>query len=144
MEKQDLKNLKKRYLIWLYKTNKEELDKVERKFTQLEIDRFILKELKKENKGGKISQFIDELEMYIQNKEKDGRALKYLPACPAGRPAGQAGENKDLKPQYRFLDAKLRTVERAIIKELGKKAMEEIKLLYEMEMIERILKSTEH
>lgn len=137
MDKQDLKDLKKRYLIWLYKTNKEELDKIERKFTQLEMDRFILKELKKENKGGKISQFIDELEMYIQNKEKDGVALKYLPVR-------QAGENKELKPQCRFLDAKLKAVERAIIKELGKKAMEEIKLLYEMEMIERILKSTEH
>lgn len=121
--------MKKRYLIWLYKTTKEVLDKIERKFTQLEIDNFILKELKKENKGGKIKEFIDELEFYIQNKEKDGLSLKY--------------ENKELKPQHQFLEAKLKAIEKAIIKELGKKTLKEIKVLYEIEMIERILKSTE-
>lgn len=130
MEKRDLKNLKKRYLIWLYKINKEEFDKIERKFTQLEIDNFILKELKKEDKAGKLKEFIEGLEAYIQEKEKDGLGLKY--------------ENKELKPQYQFLEGKLKAIEKAIIKELGKKALEEIKVLYEIEMIERILKSTEH
>lgn len=130
MEKQDLKTLKKRYLIWIYKINKEELDKIERKFTQLEIDNFILKELKRENKGGKLKQFIEELEAYIQNKEKEGFELKY--------------ENKELRPRCQFLEAKLKAIEKAITKELGKKALEEIKVLYEIEMIERILKSTEH
>lgn len=138
MDKQGLKNLKKRYLIWLYKTAKEALDKIERKFTQLEIDNFILGELKDKNKDSKIKGFIEELEVYIRNKEKEGLALKYL---QDGK--GQVG-NKELKPQYRFLEAKLKAVEKAIIKELGKKALEEIKVLYEIEMIERILKSREH
>ena len=46
MDAKEIKNLKKRYLIWFYKTAKEALDKIERKFTQTEIDKFILKELK--------------------------------------------------------------------------------------------------
>lgn len=129
MDKQDLKNLKKRYLIWLYKITKEALDKIERKFTQLEIDNFILKELKKEGKANNIKKFIDELEVYIQNKEKDGLDLKF--------------ENKGLNPDCCFLELKLKAIEKAIIKELGRKVLQEIKLLYEMEMIERILKSTE-
>ncbi|MCX5706101.1 MAG: hypothetical protein NTW13_00240 [Candidatus Omnitrophica bacterium] len=39
---------------------------------------------------------------------------------------------------------KLQAIEKAIIKELGKKALDEIKLLYEIEMTERILRSPEH
>ncbi len=130
MAKQDLKNLKKRYLIWLYTTTKEALDKIERKFTQLEIDKFILKELNKLDKSCKARQFIADFAAYIQNKEKEGLSLKY--------------ENKELRPDYYFLILKLKAVEKAIIKEAGKKFLEEIKLLYEMEMMERILKSTEH
>lgn len=130
MDKQELKNLKKRYLVWFYKTSKEALDKIERKFTQLEIDNFILKELKKENHGRRIDKFIEEFKEYIRNKESDGLGLKY--------------EGKEFKPEYLFLLKKLKAVEKAIIKELGKKALAQIRLLYEMEMTERILKSTEH
>lgn len=129
MDKQDLKNLKKRYLIWLYKITKEALDKIERKFTQLEIDNFILKELRKEDGSGKLKKFIDDLEAYIKDKEKDGQSLKY--------------ENKEVKPDCDFLELKVKAIEKAIIKELGKEALQEVKLLYEIEMIERILKSTE-
>ncbi|MDD5595146.1 MAG: hypothetical protein PHY94_02755 [Candidatus Omnitrophica bacterium] len=130
MDKQELKNLKKRYLVWFYKTSKEALDKIERKFTQLEIDNFILKELKKENHGRRIDKFIEEFKEYIRNKESDSLGLKY--------------EGKEFKPEYLFLLKKLKAVEKAIIKELGKKALAQIRLLYEMEMTERILKSTEH
>lgn len=42
------KKLKTRYLVWLYKTTKERLDRIDRKFTQLEVDRFILRELEKD------------------------------------------------------------------------------------------------
>jgi len=130
MDKPDLKNLKKRYLIWFYKTTKEALDKIERKFTQVDVDRFILKELKKKGKNKTIESFIAQFEEYIQKKEQDGLALKF--------------ENKKLKPHYLFLVLKLEAIERSILKELGKKALEEIKLLYEAEMIERILRSAEH
>lgn len=129
MDKQDTLNLKKRYLIWLYKTTKEALDKIERKFTQLEIDRFILKELNKhDNKD--ITKFIEEFKNYIQNKESDGLSLKY--------------EGDKLKPEYQFLVLKLKAVEKSISNALGKSALKEIKSLYEKEMTERILKSTEH
>lgn len=130
MDKQDLKNLKKRYLIWLYKTTKEALDKTERKFTQLEIDKFMLKELNRLDKSGKARQFIADFSVYIQNKEKDGLSLKY--------------DGKELKPEYYFLVLKLKAIEKAITKEFDKSTLKEIKSLYEKEMTERILKSTEH
>jgi len=127
MNKQEKRNLKKRYLIWLYKTTKEALDRIERKFTQLEIDRFILKELKKSDKEKRLTKFIQEWQNYIQNKEKEGLNLKY--------------EYSKLKPDYYFLFLKLKAIEKAIIKELGIKAKKEIKSLYEKEMMERILKA---
>ncbi|MFA5357079.1 MAG: hypothetical protein WC301_06770 [Candidatus Omnitrophota bacterium] len=130
MNKKDIRNLKKRYLVWCYKTTKDALDKIERKFTQSAIDRFILKELKKDQKVKGIGRFISNFEAYIDNKEKDGFKLKF--------------EGRKLKPDYLFWALKLEAVEKAIIKELGKAGLDEIKSLYEEEMTERILKSTEH
>ena len=101
MDKQGTKNLKKRYLLWLYKTNKEALDKIERKFTQLEIDNFILKELKKEDKHKRLNPFIDDFQSYLKKKQEDGLSLKY--------------EHKELKPEYLFLAAKLKAIEKAIV-----------------------------
>jgi len=69
-------------------------------------------------------------EDYIQKKEQEGLNLKF--------------ENKKPKPDYLFLVLKLQAIEKAIARELGKPALKEIKLLYEMEMTERILRSTEH
>jgi len=131
MDKQDIRNLKKRYLIWLYKTTKESLDNIERKFTQLEIDAFILKELKKSDKDQKVSKPIEEFETYIQDKAKEGLQLKYE-------------NDKDLKPDYLFLVLKLKAIEKAIVAGFGKKFLQEVKALYEIEMTERILGSTEH
>lgn len=129
MDKRDIKNLKKRYLIWFYKATKEALDKIERKFTQLDIDRLILKELKARDREKRAEKLIAEFQAYILSKEMDGIGLKY--------------EGRQLKPEYYFLGLKLRAIEKAIVKELGKKALEEIKALYEKEMTERILKSRE-
>lgn len=129
MNKIDIKNLKKRYLIWLYKTTKESLDKIERKFTQASIDKFLLKELKRQDKQKRLDKFIDEFSLYLENKEKEGIGLKF--------------EGKTLKPQYTFLVFKLKAIEKAIVKEFGKAGLKEIKSLYEKEMIERILKSFE-
>ncbi|MFY9402593.1 MAG: hypothetical protein WAQ07_04195 [Candidatus Omnitrophota bacterium] len=130
MNKEDIKNLKKRYLIWFYKTLKEEVDKIERKFTQVEIDRVILKELKSMQGAKELSSFIKEFERYVAKKEALGAGLKF--------------KDKKIRPSYAFLIAKLRAVERASIKELGVKGLKEIKLLYEKEMAQRILRSTEH
>lgn len=125
MDKKDKKDLKKRYLLWLYKTTKESLDRIERKFTQLEIDRFILKELRKLDRDKKARRFIEEFSKYIQDKEKEAINLKY--------------ENKDLQPDYRFLASKLKAVEKAIVKELGKGELEKIKDSYTQEMLRRII-----
>ena len=130
MDRKDTKNLKRRYLIWFYKSVKEEMDRVERKFTQVEVDSVIIKELKRIDKAGQAGIFIKQFEEYVVKKKKDGLDLKF--------------EKSNLKPDYVFIAAKLRAVEKAIIKELGKKGLREIKLLYEKEMIERILRSTEH
>ena len=124
MEKQDLKNLKKRYLIWFYKTTKDALDKIERKFTQLEIDESILETLRKEDRANKVKSFIDEFEEYIKKKRQDGLRLKY--------------EGKELKTDYLFLALRLKAIEKTIVKELGRAVLKEIKDSYEQEMIKRI------
>lgn len=121
----DKKNLKKRYLIWLYKTTKEALDRIERKFTQLEIDRFILKELKESASDKELQKLTRDFEAYIENKEKEGLILEH--------------EGKGLKPEYKFLVLKLRAVEKAITGKLGKAALNKIKGAYTQEMIRRIL-----
>lgn len=129
MDTQDRESLKKRYLIWLYNTTKGALDKIERKFTQIEIDRLILKDLEKQDKDNKIRKFIDESRRYIQNKERDGLSLKY--------------ENKELKPGYLFLALKLKAIEKATVRSFGKAALKEIKDAYEKEMQKRIQEARE-
>ena len=130
MDKIDIKNLKRRYLVWLYKTTRESLEKIERKFTQLDIDMILLEELRTRDKNLKVREFIDKFEQYVHNKEKEGISLKF--------------ENKGLKPDYHFLSIKLEAIEEIITIELGKKSLAHIKLLYEKEMTQRILKSTDH
>jgi hypothetical protein len=137
MNKQDVRNLKKRYCIWLYKTAKETFDKFERKFTQVDIDQDILIEMEKELLGSylphekdALQKYINDFQRYIENKEK---------ACSELRDQG-----KKINPEFIFSEIKLDAVEKVIIKELGKRGLEEIKDLYEEEMIGRILKNTEH
>ena len=130
MDNKDRKNLKLRYLTWLYKTTKEELDRIERKFTQLEVDNFILKQLNKLDKEKRAGQFIGEFETYISNKEKEGFELKY--------------EDGLIKPGVLFLELKLKAVEIAIERQFDKKTLSRIKARYEKEMTERILRSPEH
>lgn len=137
MNNQDAKSLKKRYLLWLYKTTKEAFDKYERKFTQLDIDKDILFEIEKELLGAylphekkDLEKFVNNLRDYIANKEKACLELKY--------------QGKKTNPEFIFLDAKLEATEKIIAKELGRKALEQIKALYEKEMAERILRAAEH
>jgi len=136
MTNQDIKNLKKRYFIWLYKTAKETFDRYERKFTQVDIDKNILIEMEKELLGSylpheknAIQRHIDDFQKYIENKEK---------ACSELR-----DQHKKINPDFIFSEIKLDAVEKIIGKELGRKGLEEIKSLYEKEMTQRILKSTE-
>ncbi len=137
MNKQDVKNLKKRYFIWLYKTTKEAFDKYERKFTQVDIDNDILVAMEKELLGSylphekdALQKYINDFQRYIEDKEK---------ACAELRDQG-----KKKNPEFLFLDIKLNAIEKIIAQELGRRGLEKIKALYELEMAERILRSTEH
>ena len=129
MPMNDDRNLNKRYLIWLYKETKEALDRVDRKFTQLGIDKFIREELRKEEI--KALTFFEDFNTYVNNKEKDCETLK-------------SREGKYLNPEHQFLSLKLQAIEKAIVKELSANDLKEIKNLYHQEMVERILRSTEH
>lgn len=137
MNKQDVKNLRKRYLIWLYKSTKEAFDKFERKFTQIDIDKDLLLEMENELMGAflphektALEKFVNEYRDYIAAKEKACLELKY--------------QGKKTNPEFIFLDMKLNAIEKLIAQELGRRGLEKIKLLYEREMTQRILRSTEH
>ena len=128
MKKNDILNLKKRYLIWLYKETKEALDRVDRKFTQIDIDKFILEELQKDTFADK--KFLDEFIIYVNNKEQDCQKIK-------------SGDTY-LNSEHQFFSLKLHAIEKSILNELGAEGLEEIKNLYHQEMVDRILRSTEH
>ena len=127
-------NLKKRYLIWLYKTIKEPLDRIDRKFTQLDIDKKIFKSLKVIKIKDKTTwqKLLDEFKDYIQKKERDGLSLKHIDS--SGK----------LNVDYLFLKNKLRIVEQLIYQMFGKKELQRIRFLYEQEMTRRILEEREH
>jgi len=133
MKKHDIKNLKFRYLLWLYKTTKEEFDRIERKFTQVDTDKKIMRDmaenfnsrdLKKKKEARKLLQDFKE---YVNKKEKDGRELKF--------------DGRKLKPEYYYLSLKLESIEKAVVEELGRRRLREIKTLYEQEMMRRIIEA---
>ena len=132
MDKQDEKNLKIRYLVWLYKTVKEAFDRYERKFTQLDIDEALLKEMERQLKGSYLPQekkqlekFVNNFRNYIAGKEKACLKLKY--------------KGKRIDSEFLFLDVKLNAIEKIIQEEFDKEALEEIKESYQQEMLRRIL-----
>ncbi len=137
MDSNDIKNLEKRYYIWLYKTTKEAFDKYERKFTQLDIDKSILNRMEKELKGTflphekkALETDINKFKLYIEEKEKACLKLKY--------------KGKKINPEFLFLDVKLEAIEKNIVEEFGSKTLEEIKSLYEKEMVGRIVRATDN
>lgn len=128
MNKIDKKNIQKRYLIWFYKVTKEAVDKIERKFTQLEVDRIVAKGMKQalsKNKKPAIKKRLEDFDRYMDKKLKAGNELT---SCD----------------EYDFTLAKLQAIEKAIVKMFSKAELNRIKSLYEQEMTERILKSTGH
>jgi len=136
MKRRDIKNLKFRYLVWLYKTTKEEFDRIERKFTQVDIDKKIMRyigehfnsrNLKRKNEARKLLKGFKE---YINKKEKDGRELKF--------------DGQKLRPEYYYLSLKLKSIEKAVVEELGRRRLRKIKALYEHEMMRRIIGAQDH
>ena len=136
MKVNDKKNLQFRYLLWLYKTTKEEFDRIERKFTQVDIDRKLLRSMAGQRdalkRKGEMTpvKLLKDYKDYIDKKEKDGLALKY--------------EGRKLRPEYYHVSLKLEAIEESIVGELGKKALKKIKSLYEQEMRRRIIEAREH
>ena len=126
MNKEDKKSLHKRYLFWLYKTTKDELDKIDRKFTQLDIDRDIEKILS--SKEG-ISEQLKEWKEYIIAKESDALKLKF------------ANEGS-VDPRYLFLSLKLEAIEHITKKMLGRRILLEFKKLYEDTSLRAIAQDT--
>ena len=133
------KKLIRRYLIWSYKTTKEELDRIDRKFTQLKVDGYILKQLLQwQNNIKHISRAsykknIDAFKQYISKKEKEAYRLKFF-----GQ--GRTRPNSN----YVYFKNRLAAIQKSIISFLGKKELKFIKSLYEEEMTRRILEAREH
>jgi hypothetical protein len=131
------KNLIKRYLLWCFKTTRESLDRVDRKFTQVQVDRYILESLEKGSKRKNISAeyfaLLDGFKDYIHAKEKDGIALKFSKSKP-----------DQLNAEYLYLQNRIKGIERAVVYFLGSRVLSEFILQYESEMTRRILESREH
>ena len=128
----DQRNLIKRYLLWCYKTTKEELDRTDRKFTQLQADHFILDFLMKSQRrkgSGKRARdhqaFINDFKRYIETKNKEAyQGIRHS--------------------RHGYEQQRLRAVETAIQSFLSAKDLKEIKSLYQAEMTRRILEAREH
>jgi hypothetical protein len=131
------KRLIKRYLYWCYKTTKEDLDRIDRYFTQLEVDQFMLEDLKNARNGYFSEQeyktLVDDFAKYMTKKKENVLKQKYADA------KGQV-----IHPQYHYLTKRFTAIERAIHRFLGKEALKEITLAYEEEMTVRILQAREH
>lgn len=134
-DKDNKKSLHKRYLFWLYKTTKDELDKIDRKFTQLEIDKRIEKILKRkagawgrQTKEG-ILPFLKEWQEYIFTKESDAQKLKF-------------SEDGHINPGYLFLCLKLEAITDIIKTTLGKSGLLEFRRIYEEYAMKRISEDT--
>jgi len=133
------KDLIRRYLVWCYKTTKEELDRIERYFTQLDVDAFVLKDLRsnadyrQSQRGDPYRQIVDQFEGYMKKKEENVLKKKYSDVS-----------KRSLDPQFIYLKNRFAALEKAIGQFLGKRELEAIRRSYEEEMTRRILQSTEH
>ena len=133
------KCLCRRYLIWCYKTTKEELDRIDRKFTQLYVDdylrRFLLR--KKQTFLPEIIPYyknqVENFKRYIEDKQKNAYAQKFVDK-----------DGKVEQPQYCYLKNRLEAVEKTIRELFGKKELATIKEGYEIEMTRRIWEAREH
>lgn len=133
------KNLVRRYLIWCYKTTKESLDRIDRYFTQLKVDHFVLDQLSRSPEmadtvmGSEYLKKVREFQKYIEDKSARVFPQKFADI-----------KKRSLQPDYWYLKSRMAAVEKAIVYFLGKGEMRKIQALYEEEMTRRILESKEH
>lgn len=123
--------------MWCYKTTKEDLDRIDRYFTQLMVDRKLLASFRKVKMPAVSSEEcrkkIDDFEIYMKAKEEKVLNQKF-----ADVKAGQ------VKADYWYLQERMKAIERAIKEFLGLKELKKIVDLYEEEMTRRILEAREH
>ena len=133
------KDLIRRYLVWCYKTTKEELDKTDRYFTQLMADGFILRQLRKMEgyrsvKGDQgYKDMVDQFSVYMEKKEANVLKKKFKDT-----------RRRSLNPDYQYLKERFTAIEGAIRRFLGAEELKKISLLYEQEMTRRILQARDH
>ncbi len=128
------KALTKRYLIWCYKTTKEKIDWIDRKFTQLEVDYFMLSKLEKQyskEKSADRKKHLNEFKAYIKDKEKRSHGIKFVD-----------NKKKTFTPEYFYLRNRLDAIEQSIVSFYSKKVLSAVKGMYEEEMTRRILQAT--
>ena len=135
----DEKKLIRRYLVWCYKTTKEELDRIDRYFTQLKVDNIVLRQLLTEGERVDDSlkeqyrKKVDEFKGYMRKKEENVLSKKYSDP-----------QHKKFNPDYVYLKNRLSGIEKAVGDFFGQKGLENIHALYEAEMTRRILEAREH
>jgi hypothetical protein len=133
------KDLIRRYLVWCYKTTKEELDKIERYFTQLKADGFVLQVLRKtkeyRSSGGnkEYRDMVDQFQVYMDKKEANVLKKKFTDS-----------RRQALNPDYQYLKNRFVAIEGAIRHFLGAGELKKMNHLYEQEMTGRILQAREH
>ncbi len=128
------KNLIRRYLLWCYKTTKEDLDRVDRYFTQSLVDHRLLDLLLKSRPSDAACQKkIVDFETYMDAKEKNALGKKYINV-----------DKKTLHPDYWYLQTRLSAIEQVIVEFFGKKELKTVQNAYEKEMTRRILEAREH
>ncbi|MCB9770979.1 MAG: hypothetical protein H6754_00285 [Candidatus Omnitrophica bacterium] len=127
-------NLIRRYLLWCFKTTREDLDRIDRYFTQALVDRrFLDILLKNKENSSEYQKKIADFQSYMDIKEKNALGKKYLNL-----------KKKTLQPEYWYLQARLAAIEQVIVEFLGKRELKSIQGLYENEMTRRILEAREH
>jgi hypothetical protein len=129
----------RRYLIWAYKTTKESLDRIDRYFTQLKVDHFLLAELSRQPavkdsaRGSEYLKKVNEFQTYIEEKAERVLPQKFSDV-----------KLEKLQPEYWYLKVRLKALEDAIVYFLGKSELKKIQKMYESEMTKRILEAKEH
>jgi len=128
------KNLIRRYLVWCYKETKEKVDKIDRYFTQLKADDFILAQLKNTKDYGPSAghkdykMLVDQFKSYMSKKKLNVLKKKF-----------KDSKRIQLNPEYQYLCNRFSAIEKAIVHFLGANELNNISLLYEQEMTKRIL-----
>ena len=126
----------RRYLIWCYKTTKEDLDRVDRYYTQIKADKFILENLRTSaeyKKRKDYKKLVEDFEQYMKTKKANVDQKKFGDVLKG-----------EVSVEYLYLKQRFAAIESAILHFLGKKDLQDITLLYENEMTQRILQAREH